>query len=372
MNQKNTTKKVIISGYYGFNNFGDEAILQVLVRELKLRLPDLRIVVFSNNPAITKSQLDVNTVNRWSPIEIIKEMSSADMFISGGGSLLQDVTSSVTIYYYLGLIYLARIFGLKTFMYAQGIGPLERKISKIATKFVLSKVNKLTVRDEKSKLLLETLGLPVELTCDPVWLGLDENSPQNRIYKEFNLKESERFLSVNLRPWKGIGMLELQDLASVVNKLAGEEALKVLIMPLQHKQDKEICNDFYNTLIMINPKIDVLFLDGDYTPSEWFGLIKRSKMLIAMRFHALICGLMNHVSLFGLSYDPKVTTLLDSYSCQYITIQQWKERQLFEALNLWQCKLKTEKPDHLNFEKNIQQAGQNVDSIVRILQEVYP
>ena len=101
--------KVVLSGYYGFNNAGDEAVLQAIINSLKKADQDLDITVLSNNPEHTTKAYGVKAVNRWKLNEIAGAIKESDLLISGGGSLLQDVTSKNGILYYLGIIGLARI-----------------------------------------------------------------------------------------------------------------------------------------------------------------------------------------------------------------------------------------------------------------------
>ena len=55
-----------------------------------------------------------------SPVAILRAVKKCDMLISGGGSLLQDVTSSKSLHYYLSIIRCAEFFHKKVFIYSQG------------------------------------------------------------------------------------------------------------------------------------------------------------------------------------------------------------------------------------------------------------
>ena len=93
--------KVLLSGYYGFDNAGDEAVLYAIVQTLRAAAPDIEITVLSNQPDKTAAQLGVHAVNRWGKTALLKAVKNCDVLISGGGSLLQDVTSKNGILYYL-------------------------------------------------------------------------------------------------------------------------------------------------------------------------------------------------------------------------------------------------------------------------------
>ena len=116
--------KAVISGYYGFDNCGDEAVLLAIIHCLKKLKPDVRIVVLSGNPKKTRELYAVEAVNRWNPFSVAIELLSCRLLISGGGSLLQDVTSTKSLRYYLAIINIAALFKKRIMIYSQGLGPL--------------------------------------------------------------------------------------------------------------------------------------------------------------------------------------------------------------------------------------------------------
>ena len=96
--------KILLSGYYGFDNAGDEAVLYAILQSLRKAIPDGEITVLSNQPEQTEAQYKVRAVDRWNKKALYREVKNCDLLISGGGSLLQDVTSKNGILYYLGII----------------------------------------------------------------------------------------------------------------------------------------------------------------------------------------------------------------------------------------------------------------------------
>ena len=163
-------KKIVISGYYGFNNLGDEAVLAGIISLLKKKNKELKITVLSAAPQKTAEKFGVQAVSRTSLIQILAALAEADLFISGGGSLLQDVTGNFSVPYYLGLAWLAKLQGTKTVYYAQGAGPLQQKWSQLLTALSLNRFQLLGVRDQASKNLLKEIGVKkdIQLTVDPV------------------------------------------------------------------------------------------------------------------------------------------------------------------------------------------------------------
>ena len=115
-------KKILISGYYGFDNSGDDAILKAIVKDLKENNSSIEITAFSNNPTFTEKIYDINAVNRFGIRDVFRAIKNCDLFISGGGSLLQDVTSTRSLLYYIALMKIAKLFNKPVMVYALFIG----------------------------------------------------------------------------------------------------------------------------------------------------------------------------------------------------------------------------------------------------------
>ena len=147
--------KYLVSGYIGFDNFGDEAIAKVLTTYLKSKGAE-KITLLSSNPHKTERQYEVYSAHF---LKFFKPILESDVLISGGGSLLQDITSLKSLIYYLAVIVVALVFNKKVIIFAQGFTPFRTKIGKIFTKFVLQYCDKIYVRDSKSQEILNDMRL---------------------------------------------------------------------------------------------------------------------------------------------------------------------------------------------------------------------
>ncbi len=168
-------KNIVLSGYYGFNNTGDEAVLASMIQTLRQEMSHIDLTVLSHNPEQTERRYEVQAVNRWRLGRIIPAIRACDLFISGGGSLLQDVTGAKSILYYLALIQLARWLKKPVMIYAQGIGPVNRIWARKLMSKILNKVNFISVRDQVSADDLKRWGISrprIIVTADPV-MGWD-------------------------------------------------------------------------------------------------------------------------------------------------------------------------------------------------------
>ena len=294
-------KKILISGYYGFDNFGDDAILHVMLSELKKHLNNPKITVISNNPAKIKRIYDVDSIHRFNSKEIINKMKEYDVFISGGGSLLQDVTSCRSFLYYLSLIFLAKYLGKKTIIFAQGIGPISTILARFLTSLVLKKVDLITVRDKESQNYLKKLGVDSILATDPAWCL--EISTEEKL-----LKVDKINIGVQLREWKTLTNKNLNVVANILSEKFNDEKNCINLISLQDSHDLEIMKELKNILLKKDLKSEVRIYSG-LSINQSINILGNLDYLIGMRFHACLISANFNVPTLALSYDPKVTSL---------------------------------------------------------------
>ena len=164
---------ILLSGYYGYNNIGDEAVLGGILAGLREELPEFTPVVLSGDPESTRRMHDVAAIPRMKLGAITAALQEAALFISGGGSLLQDVTSKRSPLYYLGVLWLAHRAGVPAMVLAQGLGPLNHPLNRLLARRILDGTRAITVRDAVSAEFLAGLGVskpPIEVTADPSFL----------------------------------------------------------------------------------------------------------------------------------------------------------------------------------------------------------
>lgn len=296
-------KKIIISGYYGFDNFGDEAILGVLAN--KLAQNDAKITVLSKNPTKTARQYGVSSLSSFNIPGVIAVLSAGDVLISGGGSLLQDVTSLKSLLYYLWVINTALFFKKKVIIFAQGIGPVNNPIGRFLTKRTLKKCTYVTVRDEKSLFLLRGWGIKADLVCDPLFdLKLAGSMPSNRV-------------GIQLRGFKTLKEKLLAKLAAQVNKEFSDKEIE--IYSFQDSLDLPVCEHFEKLLKALNPQIKTKLVFNQ-TPSEILEKISKLDYMIAMRFHANLIALKQGVKTLAVCYDEKVEKLAQEAQIPYVSM----------------------------------------------------
>lgn len=316
--------KILLSGYFGFNNLGDEAILASMVDMIREKSDGAKITVLTQKPTETKVKYDTETIYRYDIFKIVSALKKADIFISGGGSLLQDVTSLRSIPYYLGLIFFAQIFNLKTVFFAQGVGPVSSNFYRLLIKKVLNRVDFLSVRDLNSKLFLEEIGVnrdKIKIIDDPVY-GL--NGCKGNDTKVSDIKK----IGVSVRSWKDNSYL--QKLADFLNYLIKKEEYKVVILPFHEGEDERVSKQLNNLLYT---RAEII----DYTDSieKINNLYNTFDIFIGVRLHSLIFAAINCVPFIGISYDPKVESLIQKMNYQpNITTDNITQAQLIKAYNI--------------------------------------
>lgn len=324
--------KVVLSGYYGFNNSGDETILYAMITMFRKIEPSLEITVLSNEPEKTAKQYGVEAVNRWKWGQVFRAVSGCDLFISGGGSLLQDVSSKNSPLYYLAVILLARLLGKRVMIFAQGIGPLINKRNRRIAAWILNHVTAITVREIRSQAELEALGvkLPVEVTADPA-LGLNinnldmETGAQILTRNDFSVAAEDKKLGVFIRSWGGNTFIK--ELATALDALAGQ-GWKIAFMPMQFPKDIAIAKE--TVKLMQN---EAIILKEMYSPEEMLAIIQHFDVVLGMRLHALIDAALLGKPIVGLSYDPKVDRFLEQVGqVSLLSVQNLKTQTLLEVV----------------------------------------
>ncbi len=296
-------KRIVISGYYGFDNFGDEAILSVLVNRLKNF--GFEIVVLSSNPRKTSMNYFVNSIKSFDFFQVAGLLKQSNILISGGGSLLQDVTSLKSLVYYLWVIATALRYKKKVIIFAQGIGPIKNKIAEFFTLKILKKCDYVSVRDQKSCEFLKNAGVNAHLLCDPIFSS------------DLELSDSKGVIGVQLRDFSTMNDTLLLKLARQIIKDFFDK--KIEIYSLQDSADLSVCVKFEKILKSLKPDINAEVMHG-LTVEQVISSISSLEYMIAMRFHALVTAMKAGVKSVAVNYDIKVEKLANEAGIPLISM----------------------------------------------------
>ncbi|WKA57839.1 polysaccharide pyruvyl transferase CsaB [Planococcus shenhongbingii] len=319
--------RIVLSGYYGFDNVGDEAILYAITQSLKEYYPKIEIVVLSNKPEKTAATYGVESVNRWNIAEVAKAIKAADGLISGGGSLLQDETGRKSIPYYSGVMKIAQFLRKPVFVYAQGMGPVTSRINKMIMKKTLQAAKLLTVRDESSKQLLKEIGIKqqIQIVPDPV-MGLDASNFHSGWldHKQF----SGRVITVSIRDWTE-DLSYLEKVAEALDQLS-KKGHNIVLVPMHGKHDLKTSERVTNMMIE-----EVHIFPYDHSIQEKMAVIKESDVLLGMRLHALIFASVGLTPFIALSYDPKIdsfASIVDQPVIGNVNERNWSSEDIVFAI----------------------------------------
>ena len=320
---------ILISGYYGFDNIGDESILRTLVSSLREHIPDCSLTVLSHNPTSTREKYGVEAVDRMSPMAILRAVKKCDMLISGGGSLLQDVTSSKSLHYYLSIIRCAEFFHKKVFIYSQGIGPIDRPGNRRAAAAALKRADGIVVRDERSASLLEEIGIArdkVVITADPV---IRMKKPDGDVGAEILRKAG---VSLDGRLTVGWAIRErdtdsrfVKELLRSIQMMKDKYNAQSVLIPFHYEEDGEVCRHIAAQL----PDDTAVCLNEKYLSEDMLSIIGNMDLLVGVRLHSLIYAAIMGVPLIGISYDPKCTAFLNSVGLDKLSTKENFTAELF-------------------------------------------
>lgn len=304
--------RILISGYYGFNNIGDESILRTMIDNLREKFDDIEITVLSQDPKDTMEKYGVHAVERMSLLQIVKAVRRCDLLIFGGGSLLQDVTSSTSIFYYLAIIRMAQLFKKKVLLYSQGVGPIRRGFNRWLTSRYLKKVDEIAVRDEASARLLKEIGVgedKISVTADPVMRARRGDIEKGKaLLNAIGRREDDP------RPLVGWAIKSadpnaafLDEIAKSIRWLKEEHGVDSVLIPFHYEQDAVVVK-------AISEKLDgdVYAITKKYLSDEMLSIIGNLDLLVGVRLHSLIFASIMDVPAIAVSYDPKIDAFMES------------------------------------------------------------
>ena len=294
-----------LSGYYGYDNAGDEAVLAAILDHISAIAPTASFTVTAGDRGRTETNhgmgRKLRAIGRQNPKQLAPAIRACDVFISGGGSLLQDVTSVRNVVYYTSLIRMARLSRKPIMIYAQGVGPLRNTVSQKLARAAMQSARIITLRDEESAALLQRIGVTrdIQVTADPVW-ALEGEKLKVEDGKDSSPSHT---WAVGLRSWPGeAGIESTRQFVGALRTAAKGSRARLRFFPMQHPAD---------FAILQGAGVKEEEIDGApwRHPRETLRRIAECDLMIAMRLHALIFAGAAQVPCVAVNYDPKVASL---------------------------------------------------------------
>jgi polysaccharide pyruvyl transferase CsaB len=298
--------RVLISGYYGFDNAGDDTVLFGIINSLKQHMPKIDIAVLSNKPKETRALFGVPAFNRWKFVEIWRQLHQSDMLLMGGGSLLQDATSPRSVMYYLGIVTMAKLLNKPVIFFAQGFGPISHPISKVLIKSIVNKVDIITLRDHDSAEDMKKLGVnrPIHVTADPA-LTIRPSAVNPELSNKWIINNGKPSFAISIRKWKNEEKFK-QEIAKIADEMI-QKGWNVYFLPMQFPADVSPSEDIMNLMT----EKGAILLDQKMNFHEIISFIGHMDFVLGMRLHSIIIAAVHNVPFVGISYDPKINRFLE-------------------------------------------------------------
>lgn len=297
--QSKNQRKIAICGYYGRGNLGDEAILSVVQKALEKSTQNTKIYVLKNK----------------NPVEISRALCGAEYFVFGGGSLLQNATSNASFFYYLLIIWLAKLLCKRKIMLANGIGPIVggRSARKLLEKMMASAINTfdfISVRDTNSQKTLEKF-LPnrkINIIPDPALLcekdeenmpKIAEKSLKNTEKTTKNEKKSTCFVYIPCENGLKKSKISSQTVATSLAKIEKTHGLPLVVAVLNTVEDLTFARELARLLRgvkIVCPK----------TPNELYKIFLGAEFVISQRYHGSLFATISKLPALCISNDPKM------------------------------------------------------------------
>ncbi|MDI9586782.1 MAG: polysaccharide pyruvyl transferase CsaB [Acidobacteriota bacterium] len=319
--------RFLISGYYGFGNAGDEAVLEAILQGLDRRFPGHETCVLSAHPDATAALYEVRAVQRWSLPVVWRELGRATVLIQGGGGLIQDTTSRVSPAYYLGILAMARARRVPTMVFAQGVGPIRTGFVRWWTGYEFRRAGIVTVRDPASlELMAELRVRGATLVADPALLLEHADGPLDERISQLGLDEEAPRAILAVRRWPG-GEHALEACAAAGSWLRENAGCEVLVAAFQEPDDVEAAQ----TVAAQIPGAHVL--TGRRRAAELAKQVAAARVVVSMRLHGLIFAAAHAVPAVGISYDPKVRAFAELAGQPWVDLPDCTPERLVQVVS---------------------------------------
>lgn len=324
----------------GINNSGDEAILSVLIDRY---VGHFNISVISLNKE--------NTLRYHSHIHCYsngdkqckKVIKNCDIFILGGGGLLQDETTIFNIFRWTKYLKLANDFNKFTMLYANSIGPLNYRFSQKVVKSLLDRVNLITLRDNTSKELLNKIGISknVYVTNDPVFSYKLIKDKEISSFKDIRklYRFPEKYICVSIRHWFDTIPLIPVSICTKLNLRTHKNQQHYLQYVSNIAQIVDYCNQtlklpivFTSFLVDRDNKVaddiikachssgNLILNDQNLSCEDMLNIISHSEFTIGMRLHSIIYAVCTETPIVALSYTEKVRAMIQKLGLENVCL----------------------------------------------------
>lgn len=289
---KGGTPDVLVCGYYGYGNAGDETLLSVITEELRRREPSVRICALSADPEQTKMYNMIDAVYRFDMKAVSEKMKEAKLFLFGGGNLLQDKTSTHSLLYYTHILRMAKRNGMKIMIYANGIGPLRNEKNVLRVRDAVGMADSISLRDRDSFALVKSFdpSKAIRLTFDPAILA--DGIEVETIKEKYFVVAPKQTVPNNA-----------ENLVALIEFLRKNYEMKPVIVSMYDEEDIDYAKKIASR---VNGE-----LKFPKSAEAFISLFAHAELLISSRLHGLVYATAASCPMMGYSDDGKISSYLD-------------------------------------------------------------
>jgi polysaccharide pyruvyl transferase WcaK-like protein len=310
-----------------------------MISGLRSCLRQIDVLALSFNPAHTSRHHGVKAISNLLPLVAGKLplLRKSDLFILGGGGLLQDYSSVLNIPHWMSNLNLARRMGIPTMLYGVGVEPIRFAFYRAHVSRALDQVNIVTVRDDESAKLLRSWGTTNEIhtTADPAW-GMKYLVERDEGYSHEPQAGREPHdgpvIGISLRQWLDLDSIArylvpfkseprltgfaacskanrfLNVAARLADTLVERINARIVVLPVWQTADRPISLSFFER---VRHKQQVHLVADQYSPLELVAAIRNMDAFIGTRLHSLLFAAISGTPFIALAYSPKVKALMN-------------------------------------------------------------
>lgn len=305
-------RTVLVSGYFGAGNRGDDLLLDALAGGIERELPGAHLVVASKSPDTVMLRQGRPALDRFDLAECDDRAARASAVVIGPGGLWDDYSirraggvagivngARVSPAHLAQLPVLVRAHGGDVHVFGMGAGPLDDDDARAVVRFTGELASSVVVRDERSAELLGGIdGWTAPVTVAPdVCYALELPAPGQSRASDLP------YVVVNVRPWAPDPHVARRVLDAVAG-VAAELGLAVVGVPMQHQDETTLCGWARTG---DHPEVPFSVLSTDAALADVVATLRSAQAVVSMRLHTALLSHRLGVACVGIAYDPKVT-----------------------------------------------------------------
>ncbi|HEU4323198.1 MAG TPA: polysaccharide pyruvyl transferase family protein [Roseiflexaceae bacterium] len=339
-----TPRRLVFVGNYGNRNIGDDAILHILSERYAASHPAYRQHVFVRHHPDDVLRISAAEPVALRPASVWWTLRHTQLVVIGGGGLFGAHMGPVARYIPLFAL-LCSLLGKTVIYESVGIYSNTPRLQQVLLFLSMLMAQRVSVRDTTSWRMvrpLRRLGLvPVELVNDP---ALDVQPISEEAARRLLAAEGVR-IPQDLSRLIVLSVKQLIRNPTETERLLGtltatcewltEQGYTLLFVPFCADPAKPWEQDvvFAEQLAtLLGPDAPVQCLYRHCTPSEAAGIIRLGRLMIGMRFHAMVFAHTLGVPLLPIAYEDKRTDFIRQHGYPSLPIAELSPKQLIDAL----------------------------------------